>query len=96
MHTTIGNKIFKYIIVSLLNYYFNQGDRKWDQNWELSEPEFLKYDLGKIAIFFNQPATLMGKGKEIEFHNGRSFSFFKPFLLFFWVHLVAIYLRGVF
>ena len=26
----------------------------------------------------------MGKGKEIEFHNGRSFSFFKPFLLFFW------------
>ena len=39
----------------------------------------------------------MGKGKEIEFHNGRSFSFFKPFLLCFWVYVtVAIQLGGGF
>ncbi len=61
MYITIGNKIFKYIIVSLLNCYFNQGDRKWDQNWELSEPEFLTFDLGKIAIFFINRLPL-GKG----------------------------------
>ena len=40
----------------------------------------LKYDLGKIAIFLKLTGYPYGeRGKEIEFHNGRSFVIFQTF-----------------
>ena len=39
----------------------------------------LKYDLGKIAIFLKLTYPYGERGKEIEFHNGRSFVIFQTF-----------------